>query len=251
MQDKYKHYFDTKYRIEKIETCFTMVYYHIKENLNIDFEEYMILDYMVHFSTKNTFNKTIVNLSNRLNLSRGTCYNRIKKLSSKGHITKDNTTEKYYLHYDIEGEMKNISDDDKFIIIYHQWKELNVKSLNHYLFIYFVFSHSNNEDKIATFGKKYICNYLGIKNRNFHSIIETLEDKDILRKAFGKNEYSLSDDVVSWIENKRDKDKVIIHWKKPKKMNQETYEKLKKRHNFPDFLDDIFWFNKIASQLEN
>jgi len=177
---------------------FTMVYHDVRNDLGVDFNEYMVLDVMVRNSRNNTYTKGVSYLSKYLSVERKTIYRIIKKLIIKELLEKEEDTKFYLIHYDVADQMKITTGN--YIVIYENWQELGTESINRYVFLYLVYSLSRRRRNGTAFsGKNFYYYNSNLKKDNFNKTIRVLQDKELIIKI-RMNEYKLTNHVFRWFK---------------------------------------------------
>lgn len=182
------------------EEHYTIVYFDVLKDLQIDFTEYIVLQTMLHFSNRSAYNKGITKLSSHLNISRNTVYKTLKSLVLKNHIIEVSPKRDiYFLNYDIREkfEIKGL----KFVKIYHKNRKHLGISIAQYVLLYMIYSLSKNrKSKIAMVNKTYYQEHTGFSDRYYYNTKNEFIKKNLLdsqENAFLK----LNSSVFNWFEN--------------------------------------------------
>ena len=181
---------------------YTIVYFDVMKDLHIDYTEYLVLQTMVHFSSKNEYYKGITKISNHLKLSRNTIYKSLKILLLKEHIArfepKSNT---YYLKYDIKERFEN--GGRLYVKIYHKHRKVLNIAIKKYALLYMIYSLSKNlKNRCANAGIKNYCNYINISESHFDTVKGQLIKANLLEQQT-TTFLKLNENLFNWFENNK------------------------------------------------
>ncbi len=182
------------------EEHYTIVYFDVMKDLQIDFTEYLVLQTMLHFSKRNEYNGGVTKIKNHLKKSRTTITNVIKILIQKEHIIKsENKSKIFNLNYDIKERFE--TKNGLYAKIYHNHrKELDLIE-THYVFLYLVYSLSKNtKNKIALAKKEYMCSHINTSESNYDTIKSELTRKGFLECQLNTT-LKLNQTLFEWFEN--------------------------------------------------
>lgn len=191
------------YEVTNKKQHFTIIRYEVMDDLLIDFEEYMILDFMLFRSVKNKYTKGKSILSNVLCLSRGTIDDRFKKLIEKEHVIKDEFSNSYYLNNDIKERME-INKGNYVVDFHHKRKELGLKKVRHFIFLHLVYSLSKTKG-YAYMGKQNYMKHLRFstnkdEGRGFKYLVKNAESKGFIETKKYTTFYKLNSELFDWFE---------------------------------------------------
>lgn len=191
-----------KFTTKSEQEPYTIVYFDVMKDLHIDYTEYLVLQTMVHFSSKNEYNKGITKISNHLKLSRTTTYKYLKILMLKEHIARfEPKSDTYYLKYDIRERFEN--GGKLYVKIYHKHrKELNI-AIKKYVLLYMIYSHSKNLiNRCATAGQEHYCRYINISESHFDTVKGQLIKVNLLEPQTSTF-LKLKENLFNWFENNK------------------------------------------------
>jgi hypothetical protein len=178
---------------------FTILYFGLCKDLNIEFEEYIVLDAMRYYSKHNDLTESISRLSKGIRMSRTTVYSCLKKLHFQGHIGFDKDNKQYYLDADINERFEN-SKNSEYIIIYHQYRKKHRLSISEYGILYLCYSLSRK------YGIAY-PNYeeiIGIKERQYFYVKSKLKKEKLILNNIS-NGVTLTDSAIKYFDQQRNK----------------------------------------------
>ena len=191
-----------KFTTKSEKKPYTIVYFDVMKDLHIDYTEYLVLQTMVHFSSKNVYYKGITKISNHLKLSRNTIYKSLKILLLKEHIArfepKSNT---YYLKYDIKERFEN--GGRLYVKIYHKHRKILNIAIKKYALLYMIYSLSKNlKNRCANAGIKNYCNYINISESHFDTVKGQLIKANLLEPQTSTL-LKLNETLFNWFENNK------------------------------------------------
>ena len=181
---------------------YTIVYFDVMKDLHISYMEYIVLQTMLHFSSKNEYKKGISKISNHLKLSRNTIYKYLKILMLKEHIARfEPKSDTYYLKYDIKERFEN--GGKLYVKIYHNHrKELKI-AIKKYALLYMIYSLSKNlKNRCANAGIKNYCNYINISESHFETVKGQLIKVNLLEQQT-TTFLKLNENLFNWFENNK------------------------------------------------
>ncbi|OWP85002.1 hypothetical protein BWK59_02550 [Flavobacterium davisii] len=191
-----------KFTTKSEKEPYTIVYFDVMKDLHITYMEYIVLQTMLHFSSRNEYKKGVSKISNYLKLSRNTIYKYLKKLILKEHIArfepKSNT---YYLKYDIRERFENRGN--LYVKIYHKHrKELNI-AIKKYALLYMIYSLSKNlKNRCATAGQEHYCKYINISESHFDTVKSQLTKANLLEQQT-TTLLKLNENLFNWFDNNK------------------------------------------------
>lgn len=185
---------DTKY--------FTQVKYKTRIGLNLSFEEYIILDYLVFLNMRKYEIFTYKMAIDRFGYSKNSVKKYIQSLIAKDYILRREDSKKkelFKVDYEVMEEMQE--KQEIFIIIYHEKKKEHNLIDMQFAFLSMVYSLSKNKkNKVALMGKKRYMENLSIgSDENYYETIAKLRKKRLLVKK-GVSQFSLNDDLFKWFQ---------------------------------------------------
>jgi DNA-binding transcriptional regulator YhcF (GntR family) len=193
---------ESKFTKKCKEEHYTIVYFDVMKDLQIDFREYIVLQTILHFSKKNQYNKGILKLSNHLKVSRNTVYKALNELLKKGHIFSFEPNSKTInLKHDVRErfEMKG----KIYVKIYHNHRKELKLSLRQYVLLYMVYSLSKNrKSRIAIAGTKKYCEYINFSESHFATSKSKLIKAKLL-EPLKTHFLKLNVDIFNWFENNK------------------------------------------------
>ncbi len=191
-----------KFTTKNEKEPYTIVYFDVKQDLQLSFREYIVLQTMLHFSSKNEYKKGITKISNHLKLSRNTIYKSLKILLLKEHIARfEPKSDTYYLKYDVKERFEN--GGRLYVKIYHNHrKKLNI-AIKKYALLFMIYSLSKNlKNRCATAGKEHYCKYINISESHFDTVKGQLTKKNLLEPQT-TTLLKLNENLFNWFENNK------------------------------------------------
>ena len=184
------------------EEHYTIVYFDVMKDLQIDFREYVVLQTMLHFSKRNEYNKGILKLSNHLKISRNTVYKALNKLFLKGHISSFEPNSKTInLNSDVRERFE--VKGKIYVKIYHNHRKALKLSLKQYVLLYMVYSLSKNrKSRIAIAGRKKYCEYINFSESHFATSKSHFVKAKLL-EPLETHFLKLNEDIFNWFENNK------------------------------------------------
>ena len=191
-----------KFTTKREQEPYTIVYFDVKKDLQIDFTEYFVLQTMVHFSKRKDYKVDVTEIGNHLKLSRNTIYKYLKILILKEHISRFEPKSKtYHLKYDVKERFEN--GGKLYVKIYHKHrKELNI-AIKKYALLYLIYSLSKNlKNKCATAGQEHYCKYINISESHFDTVKGQLIEANLLEPQTSTL-LKLNENLFNWFENNK------------------------------------------------
>lgn len=191
----------------KVKDYYCIVYFEVMRDLNITFEEYLVLEAMLYRSKKNIYKAPISHLAKHLCFSRASIYQYIKGLIQKDHIKKEvNSSKVFYLTHDIKDRFESHKYKANYIKIYHyKRKELGL-SPSQFGFLYLIYSLSKR-NKYPFAGINYYIKHLGISERHYYTSLEKFENKKLIIRK--KIRFKLDRNIYEWFNAKERNEDII------------------------------------------
>lgn len=176
----------------------TIIYYNVITELKTDFDEYLILERMLHRSKSNTYSEGITALSKYLGFERATIYKMLKNLMQKGYIEHYQFAKDYILSHRIKEAFDEKSGNH--LKIYHAYRSKYKLSVKQFGMLYLIYSLSKRRaNRIAFAGVSYYSSTLQISQSYYNHI-----KSDFLARGFlvdsGSHLLRLSNETFDWFK---------------------------------------------------
>lgn len=165
-------------------------------DLDINFDEYLILDRMLFTSKSKRYSEGVTALAKHLGYERATIYKYLRSLTSKGLVEHSGFAEPYLLDYKVHESFDK--KEGRYIKIYHALrKELNI-SVKSFVLLYLVYSLSRNvKSKTALAGVKMYCSTAQISESYYNNIKQNFLNRGLLADS-GSHHLKLHSHVFDW-----------------------------------------------------
>ncbi|WP_159800376.1 hypothetical protein [Flavobacterium sp. MK4S-17] len=185
---------------------FTMIYYNVMIELEIDFDEYLVLERMLHRSKSNSYSEGISALSKYLGFKWPTIKRKIENLMMKGYIQHFDKGEPYLIKHNVKDVFEGKTGN--YLKIYHAHRSKYKLSVKHYGMLYLIYSLSKRKkNRVAIAGMNLYISVLGISDSHYNHT-----KSDFLARGFLVDSRShflkLSDEFFEWFASQENMESV-------------------------------------------